>query len=124
MFLDELQPEEKAAFLELASLIAKVDGKLSIFEHTVFKKYREEMGFEEYQVKGLAIEEILHLFKDERSKNIVLAEILRLIYADGVFQEEEQESIRLIKQHFGFHPNEFKSLKDWVGKIKELSAPE
>ncbi|WP_423800575.1 hypothetical protein [Neobacillus sp. SAB-20_R2A] len=122
MFLAELQPEEKKAFLELAAMIANIDGNLSIFESSVLSKFQKEMGLKDYQIEGLAIEDILITFKTERSKNIVLAELLQLIYSDGVFQEKESETIQIIKEHFGFDANEFGSFKDWIEKIKELSV--
>lgn len=122
MFLAELQPEEKRAFLELAAMIANIDGNLSIFESSVLSKFQKEMGLKDYQIEGLAIEDILKTFKTERSKNIVLAELLQLIYSDGVFQEKESETIQIIKEHFGFDANEFGSFKDWIEKIKELSV--
>ncbi|PLR95280.1 hypothetical protein [Bacillus sp. T33-2] len=123
MFLAELQLEEKIAFLELAALIAKIDGNLSIYESPIINKYKKEMGLENYKIKGLVIDKILGLFRSERAKNIVLTEIFRLIFSDGVFSEAEKESVRLIKKHFGFDSNEFENLKDWIGKIKELSIP-
>jgi hypothetical protein len=122
MFLEELQQEEKIAFLELASLIARIDGKLSIYENSLIKKYQREMELEDYKIKGLSIEDILKEFKNERSKYIVLTEIFQLIYSDGVFHDHESEFVHIIKTHFGFDPSEFGSFKDWVGKIKELSV--
>ena len=121
MFLAKLQQEEKEAFLELAVLMAKVDGNLSIFENPVIVKYQKEMDLEDYTVKGGAIDEILKVFKDERSKNIVLTEILRLVYSDGIVHEKEKESIRLIKEHFGFDSNKYDNFKDWILGIKELA---
>lgn len=121
MFLAELPPEEKEAFLELATLISAIDGKVSVYENSVLKKFQKESGLERYQVKGLEIEDILDTFTSERSKNIVLTELLRLIYSDGVFHEHESESVQIIKKHFGFDSNAFGSYKDWVDKIKELS---
>jgi len=122
MFLEELQPEEREAFLELADLIAAIDGKLSIFENSILNKYKKEMGLEDYKIKGLEMDDILKIFKTERSKNIVLTELFQLIYSDGVFHDQESESVRLIKSHFGFNSNEFGSFKDWIIKIKELSV--
>jgi tellurite resistance protein len=121
MFLAKLQQEEKEAFLELAVLMAKVDGNLSIFENPVIVKYQKEMDLEDYTVRGVAIDEILKVFKDERSKNIVLTEILRLVYSDGIVHEKEKESIRLIKEHFGFDSNKYDNFKDWILGIKELA---
>ncbi|MEH7546016.1 hypothetical protein FB550_103399 [Neobacillus bataviensis] len=121
MFLAELQREEKTAFLELAVLIASIDGNLSIFETTILNKYQKELELEDYVPTGMAVEDILKTFKSERSKNIVLTELLQLIYSDGVLQDQENEIVRLIKEHFGFDPDEFGSFKDWIDKIKELS---
>jgi tellurite resistance protein len=121
MFLAGLQLEEREAFLELASLIASIDGNLSIYESSIIEKYQKEMRLENYRIKGLVLEDILKSFKSERSKNIVLTEILQLIFSDGVFQDQERDSVRLIKEYFGFDPNEYGSFKDWIMKIKELS---
>jgi tellurite resistance protein len=120
MFLAELQQEEKEAFLELAALIAKIDGNKSIFENSLLTEYKKEMGIEDYFISGLTIEEIVLVFKSERSKNIVLTELLRLVFSDGVYHDQERASIRLIKKHFGFNADEYESFKDWIIKIKEL----
>ncbi|PAE31414.1 hypothetical protein [Bacillus sp. 7884-1] len=121
MFLTKLQQEEKEAFLELAYLMATIDGKFSVFENPVIVKYQKEMDLEDYKIKGLAIDDILKVFKEERSKHIVLIEILRIVYSDGIVHENEQNSIRLIKEHFGFDPNKYASFKDWIVGIKELA---
>ena len=123
MFLAELLPEEKKSFLELASLIAMIDGNISVYESPILETYKKEMGLEDYQIKGLAMDDILKTFRNERSKKIVLAEIFKLIYSDGVFHEEERKSVQQIKTHFGFNSNEYGSLKEWIVKIKELSIP-
>lgn len=120
MFLAELQQKEKEAFLELAALIAKIDGNNSIFENSILAEYKKEMGIENYLLSGMPIEEIVKVFKSERSKNIVLTELLRLVFSDGVYHDQERESIRFIKKHFGFNADEYESFKDWIIKIKEL----
>ncbi|WP_144554999.1 hypothetical protein [Bacillus sp. X1(2014)] len=122
MFLEELEQKEKIAFLELAAMIARIDGKLSIYENSLIRKYQRETGLEDYQLKGLSIEDILKEFKSERSKYIVLTEIFQLIYSDGVFHDHESEFVHIIKTHFGFDSSEFGTFKDWVEKIKELSV--
>jgi tellurite resistance protein len=122
MFLAELQQEEKQAFLELAARIATIDGNISVYENSILNKYKKEMGLENYKPEGRSMEEILKVFKTKRSQNIVLAELFQLIYSDGVFHDQESESIRLIKEHFGFNPDEYGSFKDWIEKIRELSV--
>lgn len=124
MFLTELLPEEKEAFLELAYLIAESDGKQSIYESSIIERYQKEMGLENYSIQGLAFEDILEKFNSDRTKNIVLTELLQLIYSDGIFQDQERESFHQIIEHFGLNPNEFNSFKDWIVKIKELSKLE
>ncbi|PTY82034.1 hypothetical protein [Heyndrickxia sporothermodurans] len=120
MFLRELNQEEKEAFLELAYLISKIDKNQTIFENSIINKFKTEMGIDKYSIKGSDIEDILKVFENDRTKNIVLVEILRLIFSDGVFHDFERESIQLIKKHFGFDKDDFQSLRDWVLKIKEL----
>ena len=121
MFLTKLQQEEKEAFLELAYLMATIDGKFSVFENPVIVKYQKEMDLEDYKIKGLAIDDILKVFRDERSKHIALIEILRLVYSDGIVHENEQKSITLIKEYFGFDANKYATFKDWIVGIKEFA---
>ncbi|MCD4837515.1 TerB family tellurite resistance protein [Neobacillus sedimentimangrovi] len=121
MFLEELLPEERVAFIELAALIAGVDGNLSVYEHSILEKYKKEMDLKNYQIKGWAMEEILNTFKTKRAKTIVLTELFQLIFSDGILHEQENVCIRQIKKHFGFDEKEFQSFKDWVDRIKELS---
>lgn len=123
MFLEELLQEEKTAFLELAALIANIDGDVLLYEKQILNKYKKELGLLEYETKGLIIEDILDFFKSERSKMIVLTELFQLIFSDGVFHDQEKKSVQLIKKHFGFDKSQFADFKDWINKIKELSAP-
>jgi tellurite resistance protein len=122
MFLAELQQEEKQAFLELAARVATIDGNVSIYENSILNKYKKEMGLKNYKPENRSMEEILKVFQTKRSQNIVLAELFQLIYCDGVFHDQESEYIRLIKEHFGFNPDEYGSFKDWIEKIRELSV--
>lgn len=122
MFLDQLQPDEKIAFLELAYLLASADGILAVKEELILEEYRHELQIDEkYKIRHLSIEEILKAFQSERSKNVALTELFRLIFSDGVYQDEERNSVQLIKTYFGFDPHQFQSFKDWVLKIRELS---
>lgn len=122
LFLDQLQPEEKIAFFELAHLLASADGVLAVKEELILEEYRHELQInDDYAIRNLSIEEILQAFQSERSKNVALTELFRLIFSDGIYQDEERKSVQLIKTHFGFDPHQFQSFKDWVFKIKELS---
>jgi uncharacterized tellurite resistance protein B-like protein len=121
MFLAELHPEEKTAFLELAVLIASIDGNVSIFETSILNKYQKELDLDDYKPTGMSLGDILNSFKSERSKTIVLTELFQLIYSDGVFHDQESKFVQLIKEHFGFESDEFGSFKDWIDKIRELS---
>lgn len=122
MFLAELQPQEKKAFLELAYLVASADGHLTPKEEALLEEYKKEMVMEEsHKIENLSFEKIVSQFQSERSKNIALTELLSLIFSDGVYHEEERKSIQMIKEHFGFNPNQFNSFKDWVENIRKLS---
>lgn len=122
MFLNQLQPEEKIAFFELAHLLASADGILALREELILDEYRQELQIDpDYQIRHLSMDEILQAFQSERSKNVALTELFRLIFSDGVYQDEERRSVQLIKTYFGFDPHHFQSFKDWIWKIKELS---
>ncbi len=121
MFLSELEPKERVAFLELAHKVANLDGHLTPAKEVLLLEYATEMNIEDYKVQYLSLDDILPYFSSERSKHIALTELLRLIFSDGVLHNAERKSVELIKKHFQFDPNEYTSFKDWVVKIKELS---
>jgi len=122
MFLTELLPQEKKAFLELAHLVASIDGAMTTSEEVFLEDYKREMQLEEeYSIQNWSIERILMEFQSERSKQIALTEILGIVFTDGILSNEERKSIELIKKHFGYQRDQFESYRDWIESIKELS---
>ncbi|RXT06463.1 hypothetical protein EIZ39_15450 [Ammoniphilus sp. CFH 90114] len=100
--------------------MASVDGCLTPAKEIILEEYATEMNIEDYQLQHLLMEEALAYFGCERSKHIALTELLRLIFADGVYRTGERNSVELIKKYFDMDANEYNSFRDWIAKIKEL----
>ncbi|RXT02773.1 TerB family tellurite resistance protein [Ammoniphilus sp. CFH 90114] len=123
MFLNQLQEQEKKAFIELAHLVAMADGYLNEKERELIELYKHEMGIsEEYALQDLPLDSILAQFETEASKNIAFIEVLGLIFADGGYNDEERKIVKTIKQGFGFTPEKYETCKAWVRRIQDVYA--
>ncbi|MCL5289964.1 MAG: tellurite resistance TerB family protein [Bacillota bacterium] len=124
MFLNQLAVAEKEAFIELACSVSQCDGVVCDEEKQMLDSYLHEMNMEGsgYVIRQLPIEEILDIFQNERTKNIVFIEILALVFADGKFDEKEIEVLDKIKQHFGISQEKYINFKEWVKSVNNLYA--
>jgi len=102
MFLNRLSPIEKKAFLELAHYIARSDGDFAEEEQAIIDKYCLEMQIEniDFDESKFDIYDVLGKFKSNKSKKIVLLEIMALIYADDFFHENERKVLEKMLEVF------------------------
>jgi len=128
MFLNNLTPEQKKAFLAIAMRIIGADGLLDPRERQMIEMMRYEMGmFTETDLPGkyVALEELATPFDTHKSKVIVMLESIALAYADEEFAGEEEKILREMALIFGFSEEEANAMENWVeryrGLIKEAS---
>jgi uncharacterized tellurite resistance protein B-like protein len=102
MFLNRLEKEEKIAFLELAHYVARSDSDFSISEEDIINNYCVEMQIEniDFNVEKFDLYNTLGKINAERSKKIVLLEIMALIYSDNFLHEEERKVLEKILEEF------------------------
>ncbi|WP_088034778.1 hypothetical protein [Evansella clarkii] len=122
MFLQELNAEEKVAFLELAHLVAISNGIIDENERKMLETYDREMGvnYKIEDLKELTLQEIVQVFKSERIKRIVFLEAIAVAFADGVYQEEQKNLIQEIKEALAISDDEYEQFKGWVIKVNSL----
>lgn len=124
MFLNELKPEQKNAFLELAHALVNVDGVIVPEEQVLLQTYESEMQMEKgiYQVKGISLQNILEQFTDDRSRRIAYVEILALAQVDLNVCDQEQTMINEIEKVFAIKAQEKERFLNWLERVNQLYA--
>ena len=107
MFLNRLTKEEKIAFLELAHHIARSDNDFSESQKSIIGKYCMEMQIDdiEYNEETFDIYDSLGKVKSQRSRKIVILEIMVLIYSDNFLHEEERKILEKMLEEFDLSYN-------------------
>lgn len=96
MFLNQLNQKEKETFMSLSVHVANSNGILADEEKEMIQEYCREMGLDSFNVKdAVPMEDVLTVFKqsDLHIRKIVLFEILGLAYADGEYEDTEDDFI-------------------------------
>lgn len=98
----KLKSEEKFAFLQLAQYIAKLDGEYGLKEREIIEEYCTEMGIEniEINVELFVLEEILSVFRNQRSQKIAVLALMVLVHIDDKYGIYEHKVIHKIAQSF------------------------
>ena len=123
MFLNRLNSEEKTAFLALAHHVARSDADFSSDERIIIAKYCMEMQIDDihdYDDETFELEQILNRFATTSHRNIVLLELLVLVYADGRLAEQESLVIGRFVAHCNINPNLSIIYKEWAKNILSL----
>ncbi|MFE5317971.1 TerB family tellurite resistance protein [Paenibacillus sp. NPDC056579] len=124
MFLHFLQSREhKKAFLELAQVVAQVDGFVSGKERGYLHTFMDEMNMsQDLQVISEArkLPDIVEDLKEDHVKDIVFMEILLLMYVDGDYNDEEKQIVKDLKELFGFSDEKYEAFRSWVIRMDQL----
>lgn len=123
MFLNRLGSKEKTAFLALAHHVARSDADFSVEERVIIAKYCMEMqidDIEDYDDQTFDLPKTLNLFTTTRNRNIVLLELMVLVYADGRLAMQESHVIDRFLAHCNMNPNLSIIYKEWAKSIISL----
>ena len=94
MLLDQLTPEEKKAFWNIANLLASSDGSSREAE-SILEQYNEEMGtgFEYPAAAEIDLKKELDTLRGSSAKDrkIVYFELFGVAYADTAFDDREKQ---------------------------------
>ncbi|WP_066358753.1 hypothetical protein [Aliarcobacter cryaerophilus] len=123
MLLMKLEAREKFAFLQLAHYLARVDNNFGKEEEEVILEYCDEMGIENidsFDMYSFNLEATLNNFKSQRSRKIVVLELMILIHIDSVFNINEQILIEKISQNFGISTKDLNDFSSWGKSVAKL----
>ncbi len=115
MWLGQLSAEQRLALLDLAHNVVVSDGLLDPSEEGMLAEFKAEMGLPlSHETGYLPLDDIHTTFPDRRARTIALINLLRLSYADGAFEIEEECLLKEVSRVFGFDAKEFLLLDNWV----------
>ena len=123
MLLMKLEAREKFAFLQLAHYLARVDNSFGKEEEEVILEYCDEMGIENidsFDMDSFNLEATLNNFKSQRSRKIVVLELMILVHIDSVFNINEQILIEKISQNFGISTKDLNDFSSWGKSVAKL----
>ena len=123
MLLMKLESREKFAFLQLAHYLARVDNNFGKEEEEVILEYCDEMGIENidsFDMENFNLEATLNNFKSQRSRKIVVLELMILVHIDSVFNINEQILIEKISQNFGISTKDLNDFSSWGKSVAKL----
>ncbi|MDD3009335.1 MAG: TerB family tellurite resistance protein [Arcobacter sp.] len=123
MLLMKLESKEKFSFLQLAHYLARIDNKFGDREEEIISEYCTEMGIENldsFDMQTFSLDKILNDFKSEKSKRIVILELMILIHIDHSFNINEQILMEKISQSFGIDLDDVNDYSQWGKSVAML----
>lgn len=115
MWLSTLSVAQRQALLGLAHNVIVSDGLLDPNEEGMLDDFKREMDLHpSREAEYLELSGIEDVFSSRRSRIVALLNLLRLSYADGAFEIEEECVLREISRAFHVPDAEFMLLDNWV----------
>lgn len=123
MLLMKLEPKEKFSFLQLAHYLARIDNEYGEKEQEIILEYCAEMGIDNddaFENKEFSLDNTLKDFKSNKSKKIVILELMILIHADDKFDLKERTLINQISDAFDFSNMDMEFYSQWGKAVAAL----
>jgi len=121
MWLSALDERQRHALLGLAHNVVVSDGLLDPNEEGMLDEFKREMELNPtIEADYLELEGIEQIFDTRKSRLIALLNLLRLSYADGAFEIEEECLLKEIGRTFEISSGEFLLLDNWVRRLLAL----
>lgn len=121
MWLSTLSTEQRRALLGLAHNVVVSDGLLDPNEEWMLGEMKREMELNPADdSEYLELSGIEEIFDSRQSRVVALVNLLRLGYADGAFEIEEECLLREVCKAFQLPDDEFLLLENWVRRFVAL----
>ncbi|HEX7036170.1 MAG TPA: hypothetical protein VF210_10370 [Pseudomonadales bacterium] len=121
MWLSALRPEQREALLGLAHNIIVSDGLLDPNEEGMLDQFKRDMELNPaVESDYLELDGIEQIFDTRKSRVIALLNLIRLSYADGAQEIEEECLLKEISRTFQVSDEEFLLLDNWVRRLIAL----
>ena len=124
MFLNQLNDNEKEAFVSLCIHAAKANNDFATEERNMIAEYCKEMNIVFFDAETCkSIEDIkkLYMNSDVSVKRIVLLEVLGLMYSDGVFDNDEETFVKELALGIGLTEEDIIIQTSLLNRYIELS---
>ena len=121
MFLNNLNRNEKIAFITLANELALTNNIIDEFEEKMLNDFKKELELKE-NVKEISYDEAINIFIDSKNnvKRGVFTELLSISICNNDFEIKQKEILEEIRKKLGL-PNEFRNrIEKWVTDINIL----
>ena len=123
MWLSSLRDDQRHALLRLAHNVVVSDGLLDPNEEGMLNEFRREMELSaSEEVEYMELDGIGDIFDSRQARIIALLNLLKLSYADGAFEIEEECLLKEISQTFSVDEAEFMLLDNWVKRLTTLEG--
>lgn len=121
MFLHELNPEQRRAFLVLARQVIDADNRLAIQEVERLDRLYIEAGLSaELADAPSAVGDLNLLFGTARSRVVLLLDLFLVAYADGRLHASELDALRGIARRLQTDAGVFEAAVDWARRHQAL----
>lgn len=121
MFLHELSPEQRRAFLVLAREVIDADNRLAIQEVERLDRLYIEAGVgTETASAPRTVGDLNLLFGTPRARIVVLLDLFLVAYADGQLHSAELEALRGIARRLQTDAGTFEAAVDWARRHQQL----
>ena len=120
MWLSSLSDDQRMALMRLAHNVVVSDGLLDPNEEGMLNEFRREMDLASTEVEYLELEGVEEIFHDRRTRIVAILNLLKLSYADGAFEIEEECLLKEICRSFAIGDDEFMLLDNWVRRLNAL----
>ena len=121
MWLASLKPDQRLALIGLAHDVVVSDGLLDPNEEGMLDEFKREMELNPAtESEYLELDGIEGIFDTRKSRLIALLNLLRLSYADGAFEIEEECLLKEISRAFDVTDDDFMLLDNWVRRLIAL----
>lgn len=121
MWLSSLSPRQRKALLGLAHNVVVSDGLLDPNEEGMLDEFKREMELNPgTELDYLELDGIDGVFDSRKSRVIALLNLIRLSYADGAFEIEEECLLKEISRTFEVSDADFLLLDNWVRRLLAL----
>jgi uncharacterized tellurite resistance protein B-like protein len=123
MWLSKLSETQRLALLRLAHNVVVSDGLLDPNEEGMLDYLRANMGLHDVQeIEYLELDGISTIFDSRQSRIVALLNLLKVSYADGAFEIEEECLLKEVGKTFQVSDNEFLLLDNWVKRLISLEG--
>jgi len=121
MFLSSLTQNQKETFLCLAHNVVVSDGDLTVGEELMMEDMRREMNIDQnYVPHYVELGGIEKIFTTRKDRSVAMIALIRLGYADGAFEVEEESFLRVLCKAFEISDSDFSLLDNWVKRLVAL----